>query len=93
MDINIDHLCELAHIHLNPQEKEIITKDIQKIIEFFTKIQSINLEFEDYYYHDHLKETKYLEQTHPPINFEEFLEQNSVREQNYFKIPPILKRE
>ncbi|MFN3995972.1 MAG: aspartyl/glutamyl-tRNA amidotransferase subunit C [bacterium] len=89
--MNIDYLCQLAHIELNPKEKEIISKDIEKIIAFFNKIQELDITTEEYYYPYHLGETKYNTQLKSEINFEDFIEKNSVREQSYFKIPPILK--
>ncbi len=89
--MNIDYLCQLAHIELNEEEKKIIEKDIQKIITFFDKIQELNLREEEYYYPQHLGDTKYQSKEKQQINFHDFIEKNSVREQNYFKIPPILK--
>lgn len=89
--MDIDYLCELAHIKLKEHEKQIIANDIQKIIHFFDKIQELNLEKEEYYYPSHLKETIFNEDKINQIDFSEFIEKNSVKEQNYFKIPPIHK--
>jgi len=93
MNIDIDYLCQLAHIELNSEEKEIIQRDILRIIKFFDKIQELDLNNESYFYHHQLKETKYSQDQHTKIDFKEFISLNSVREENYFKIPPILKRE
>ncbi|MCS7164933.1 MAG: hypothetical protein RMJ51_01435 [Candidatus Calescibacterium sp.] len=89
--MNIDYLCELAHIELDEKEKNTIQKDITKIINFFSKLQELDLETEDYYYPDHLGQIKYNQTDVNHIDFSDFIEKNSVRESNYFKIPPILK--
>lgn len=89
--MNIDYLCQLAHIELNPQEKNIITQDIEKIITFFNKIQELDIRTEEYYYPSHLGQNKYNTYLKNIIDFENFIEKNSIHEQNYFKIPPIIK--
>ncbi|MCX7758710.1 MAG: aspartyl/glutamyl-tRNA amidotransferase subunit C [bacterium] len=89
--MDIDYLCELSHIKLNEKEKNIISQDIQKIIGFFDKLQELNIQTEEYYYPQHLGETKYNQNIINEINFKSFLDKNSFNEGNYFKIPPILK--
>ncbi len=89
--MHIDYLCQLAHIELNEKEKQIIPKNINQIIEFFNKIQELDIKEEEYYYPSHLGQTKYNQTPKNEIDFEEFINENSKREGNYFKIPPILK--
>jgi aspartyl-tRNA(Asn)/glutamyl-tRNA(Gln) amidotransferase subunit C len=90
--VDVDYLCQLSHLDLSPQEKESIEKDIQKIIKFFDKIQELDLNNEEYFYHYQLGETKYSQDQHTKIEIDEFLSLNSVSEEKYFKIPPILKK-
>jgi aspartyl/glutamyl-tRNA(Asn/Gln) amidotransferase C subunit len=93
INIDIDYLCELAHIYLEPSEKEIIHKDIVKIIDFFSKLQEIDTKDIEIYYNEHLGDTKFLmNNAKTEIDVKNYLEVNTKNEGMYIKIPPILKK-
>jgi aspartyl/glutamyl-tRNA(Asn/Gln) amidotransferase C subunit len=93
INIDIDYLCELAHIYLEPSEKEIIHKDIVKIIDFFSKLQEIDTKDVEVYYNEHLGDTKFLmSSAKTEIDVKNYLEVNTKNEGMYIKIPPILKK-
>ena len=93
LSIDIDYLANLAHIHLDPSEKEIIQKDILRIIEFFSMIQKVDTTDIEFYHQEHLGETKFLtDLSKTDIDVKEYLQKNTVNEGMYIKIPPILKK-
>ncbi len=93
LNIDIDYLCELAHIYLEPHEKEIITKDIPKIIDFFSMLQELDTKDVEVYYNAHLGESKFLNDlAKTNIDIKDYIETNTKNEGMYIKIPPILKK-
>ncbi len=92
INIDIDYLCQLAHIYLENNEKEIISKDIIKIIDFFSMLQELDTKDVEVYYNDHLGESKFLNDlAKTDIDVKTYLETNTKNEGMYIKIPPILK--
>ncbi|MGC8733647.1 MAG: Asp-tRNA(Asn)/Glu-tRNA(Gln) amidotransferase subunit GatC [bacterium] len=93
LTIDIDYLANLAHIYLEPTEKEIIQKDILKIIDFFSKLNEIDTTNVEVYYNSHLGETKFLtDLAKTEINVKDYIENNTKHEGMYIQIPSILKK-
>lgn len=93
LTIDIDYLADLAHIYLEPTEKEIIHKDIFKIIDFFSKLSEVDTTNVVVYYNEHLGESKFLSDlAKTEINIKNYIENNTKNEGMYIKIPPILKK-
>ena len=48
MEINIEHIAEIAKIELKEEEKEYYKNEILKILENFEKIKEVDVEEADY---------------------------------------------
>jgi aspartyl/glutamyl-tRNA(Asn/Gln) amidotransferase C subunit len=56
MEINIEHIAEIAKIELKKEEKEYYKNEILKILENFEKIKEVDVEESDYEYISHSKD-------------------------------------
>ncbi|MCY0874279.1 MAG: Asp-tRNA(Asn) amidotransferase subunit GatC [Acidianus infernus] len=83
----IEKLQRLALVEINDNEKEIIKNDISKILEFFNKINELNLENVDPLFHPISQGKLRKDEIKTPLDRDSAL-QNVKRKENGYIIGP-----
>ncbi|AEE94288.1 MULTISPECIES: Asp-tRNA(Asn) amidotransferase subunit GatC [Acidianus] len=83
----IEKLQRLALVEINDNEKEIIKNDISKILEFFNKINELNLENVDPLFHPIPQGKLRKDEIKTPLDRDSAL-QNVKRKENGYIIGP-----
>jgi aspartyl-tRNA(Asn)/glutamyl-tRNA(Gln) amidotransferase subunit C len=87
----VEHVAQVARLHLSEEEKQRFTKELQEVFELFSGLQSIDTTEVDPAFHaietdKHLREDK----VEPSLTQEQALSNTSHKEDDYFKGPRIL---
>lgn len=90
--IDINQIAELARLHLKPEEKEKLTKDLESILAYVDQLKELNTEsiqptshvlpIENVFRKDEVKKTKVRDAV---------LDHAPKRESNFFKVPKIIE--
>ena len=90
--IDINQTAELARLHLKPEEREKLTKDLESILAYVDQLKELNTEFvqptshvlpiENVFRKDEVKKTKIRDAV---------LDHAPKRESNFFKVPKIIE--
>lgn len=94
MEFEIDKIAELARIKLKPEEKEKLTKDLNAILGYVKKLESLPtdaveptshvLNLENVFRADEVKGCEVRE---------EVLQHAPAREGKFFKVPKVVEKE
>jgi len=90
-DLNISKLETLAGIRLSEEERKAFEREIGEILRFFSQIDELDTEAVEVTYHEHLGWQRLREDIpEQGLSKDEALMNAPDREDDYFKIPPIL---
>jgi len=87
----VEHVAWLARIELPEEEKELFTKQFNEILEYFQKIDRVDVEGVPPTYHVlDLVNVCRGDEVEPSIGEEEALRNAPKRKEGYFKAPKIV---
>ena len=92
-DALVDNLAKLSRLQFNDQEKEIIKKDLQRMIEFVDKLQELDTTGVEPLMHM-TEEHNVLrdDEVGPMLNQQEALKNATHPDSEYFKVPKVIKK-
>ena len=94
MDLKIEQVAELARLNLKPGEKEKLGKDLQSILDYVRKLESLGTENVEPTSHVLDLENVFRPDEVKPCQVrEEALGHAPAREGNFFKVPKVVERE
>lgn len=87
----LEHLSWLARVELSEEEKKMFVKDLNKILEFFDKLDEVNVENVEPTSHvAFLANITRKDEPRNPMSRKEALANAPQKENGYFKAPRIL---
>ncbi len=96
MEVNtalVEKLAHLARLEFNNAEKEAIRKDLEKMIGFVEKLNELNLEEVEPLLHMSEEVNVFREdEVHGSISREEGLKNAPSHDEQFFKVPKVIKR-
>ena len=88
---NVEHTAWLAHIELSKEEKTLFTKQFNDILEYFKKIDEVDIEHVEPTYHVLDLMNVYREdETAPSMPTKEVLKNAPKKEKKFVKAPRIV---
>lgn len=91
IDIDITHVSRLARIELSVAQTEMYQNQLVEILEFASRVQSVDTEGIEPTGHPLRLQNVYREdQTQAPLSREKMLASAPVTEDGYFVVPPPL---
>ncbi len=90
--INIDQIAELARLHLKPEEREKLAKDLESILSYVDQLGELKV--------DGVQPTSHVlplenvfrkDEVHPSQIRDEVLKHAPAKESNFFKVPKIIE--
>ncbi|MFN9710153.1 MAG: Asp-tRNA(Asn)/Glu-tRNA(Gln) amidotransferase subunit GatC [Bacteroidota bacterium] len=96
MEVNnalIDNLAKLARLKIQPSEKEMLRKDMEKMIGFIEQLQNLNTAGVDPLLHmtteiDRLREDEVVSS----ISREDALKNAAKKDLQFFHVPKVIKK-
>jgi aspartyl-tRNA(Asn)/glutamyl-tRNA(Gln) amidotransferase subunit C len=96
MEVNdalVENLANLARLEFNPQEKEAIKIDLQRMISFVEKLNELNTEGVEPLLHMSDSENVYREDVlQGSVSREEALKNAPDTDGVFFKVPKVIKK-
>lgn len=90
--INIDPIAELARLHLKPNEREKLAKDLESILAYVDQLKELNTDRVEPTSHVLPIENIFRKDEAKPSNVrDEVLNHAPKRESNFFKVPKIIE--
>lgn len=90
----VEHICELANIELNENEKEKITEELVDILEYVDKLNELDTkEVEPTAYPVSLKNVMREDGVKSSLSREEVLKNAPDNKKGQFRVPPIMKND
>jgi aspartyl-tRNA(Asn)/glutamyl-tRNA(Gln) amidotransferase subunit C len=87
----VEHMATLAKIELTEEEKQLFTKQLNEILDFFRKIDEVNTtDIPPTYHVTDLTNVFRDDVTRPSMPLEKVFMNTSKKEKSYFKAPRIL---
>ena len=94
MDFHIDKVAELARLNLKPDEKKKLEKNIEAILGYVKKLDSVDTSKAEATSHVLNLENVFRKDEPAPSNVrDEVLKHAPQRESNFFKVPKVVDRE
>lgn len=92
-DVLVNNLANLARLRFNPEEKELIKKDLQRMIEFVDQLKELDVEGVEPLMHmsDNLDRLR-NDEVKGSVSREEALQNAPVTDGVYFKVPKVIKK-
>jgi aspartyl-tRNA(Asn)/glutamyl-tRNA(Gln) amidotransferase subunit C len=88
----VEYVANLARIDISPQEKELLTAQLSKIIEYINKLKELNLKrAEPLRCLRREKEVLRDDRVKVFSSKEDILDNAPSREEGYFKIPQVIE--
>lgn len=88
---DVEHVALLARIELTEEEKELFTDQLNRILEYFRKIDEVDLEGVEPTYHVlEIKNVFRKDEVTEHLSHEEALLNAPRKEREYFKAPRIV---
>ena len=90
--MNIDQIAELARLHLKPEEREKLSRDLEKILDYVDQLKELKT--------DNVPPTTHVlplqnvfrkDQAVPHQVREDVLKRAPNREGNFFKVPKVIE--
>ena len=86
----VEHVAKLARLALTEEEKEIYSKQLSKILDYFNKLNEVNTEnLEPMEHVISIKNVMREDETAPLFNREDILNNAPLEEDKFFKVPKI----
>jgi aspartyl-tRNA(Asn)/glutamyl-tRNA(Gln) amidotransferase subunit C len=92
-DVLVNNLANLARLRFNPEEKELIKKDLQRMIEFVDQLKELDVEGVEPLMHmsDNLDRLR-NDEVKGSVSREEALQNAPATDGVYFKVPKVIKK-
>jgi aspartyl-tRNA(Asn)/glutamyl-tRNA(Gln) amidotransferase subunit C len=92
-DLLVNNLANLARLRFNPEEKELIKKDLQRMIEFVDQLKELDVEGVEPLMHmsDNLDRLR-NDEVKGSVSREEALQNAPATDGVYFKVPKVIKK-
>jgi aspartyl-tRNA(Asn)/glutamyl-tRNA(Gln) amidotransferase subunit C len=89
----VDHLAHLSRLKFNPEEKEAIRKDMEKIIGFVEKLNELDTTGVEPLRHmtDAVNVLR-PDELHGSVSREDALRNAPLHDQQFFKVPKVLNK-
>lgn len=89
----VNNLANLARLRFNPEEKELIKKDLQRMIEFVDQLKELDVEGVEPLMHmsDNLDRLR-NDEVKGSVSREEALQNAPATDGVYFKVPKVIKK-
>ncbi len=90
--INLDVVAQLSRLRLKPEEREKLSKELEKIVEYVDELKGLETGNAPAESHPHQKENVFREDVVIPSNIREAVLMHAPkREENFFKVPKIIE--
>ena len=88
----VDHVARLARLSLTNDERAMFTEQLRNIIEYFARLQDLDLTEVEPTSHVVAQTTVLREdEVRPSLDREEVLAAAPAQEDGFFKVPPVLE--
>ena len=93
-DKTFDRIAELARLSFNPEEKQSISKDLDKILAFVEKLNEVNTDgVEPLIYMNEGEDELRKDKVKYTVSQEEALKNAPNKDSDYFKVPKVIKKD
>jgi aspartyl/glutamyl-tRNA(Asn/Gln) amidotransferase C subunit len=90
--LKIDPVADLARIHLRPEEREKLRKDLSKIVDYVDQLGALNTEGVPETSHVlHLANVFRCDEHKPQSISDDVLKHAPQREDRFFKVPKVIE--
>ncbi|MFQ6084464.1 MAG: Asp-tRNA(Asn)/Glu-tRNA(Gln) amidotransferase subunit GatC [Candidatus Aminicenantia bacterium] len=90
---DLDHLCQLANLELPEREKNNLTSQLEKIVNWVNKLEELKLEVNTEETHLTINTSIPLRSDEPTRSFspKEAIANSSESEKNFIKVPKVIE--
>ena len=91
--INIDHICNLAHLKLSSEEKEYLVPQMIKIIEWVNKLEELKIDISRREVYSPLAATLpwRKDEVQPSLEVDKALANSPEKSRGYVKVPKVIE--
>lgn len=96
MDITpkmINHLAHLSRLEFDPEKKEIIRNDVERMVSFIEKLQELNTDgVEPLLFMSDTQNVWRTDEVTGSVSRQEALSNSPVKDNTFFKVPTVIKK-
>ncbi|MFQ5721411.1 MAG: Asp-tRNA(Asn)/Glu-tRNA(Gln) amidotransferase subunit GatC [Candidatus Aminicenantales bacterium] len=91
--VNIDHICNLAHLKLSSEEKKYLVPQMIKIIEWVNKLEELKIDISRGEVYSPLASSLpwRKDEVQPSLPLEKALANSPEKSQGYIKVPKVIE--
>lgn len=89
----IDHLAHLSRLEFEPEKKENIRNDVERMVVFIEKLQELNTDgVEPLLFMSDTQNVWRADEVKGSINRQDALSNAPVKDEHFFKVPKVIKK-
>ncbi len=89
----IDHLAHLSRLEFDPEKKENIRNDVERMVVFIEKLQELNTDgIEPLLFMSDTQNVWRADEVKGSINRKDALSNAPIKDEHFFKVPKVIKK-